>query len=170
MQPYMQSGHTRRQILELALASHSAAIAAAQQHAHQTMSAGTAKLVSLSTEDASEVEALASLIIPSGATPGAREAGVVYFIDKALAAFDRDKRETYRQGLRMARDRRLEMFPQSTGLAALSPADQLRFARAIETTEFFEMLRVHVIIGFLAPPEYGGNRNRAGWALIGFEG
>ncbi|MCC6365115.1 MAG: gluconate 2-dehydrogenase subunit 3 family protein [Bryobacterales bacterium] len=167
----MQSGHTRRQILELVLASHAAAIASAQQHAHQAVAAGgTPKLVSLSTEDAAEVEALASLIIPSGATPGAREAGVVYFIDKALATFDQDKREAYRQGLRMVRDRRLEMFPQSTSLAALPPAGQLRFARAIETTEFFEMLRVHTIIGFLAPPEYGGNRNRAGWALIGFEG
>ncbi|MCC6391472.1 MAG: gluconate 2-dehydrogenase subunit 3 family protein [Bryobacterales bacterium] len=166
----MRSGHTRRQILELALAGHAAAIAAAQQHAHQAATAGTAELVSFSTEDAAEVEALASLIIPSGATPGAREAGVVYFIDKALATFHQDKRETYRQGLRMVRDRRLEMFPQSTGLAALTPGDQLRFARAIETTGFFEMLRVHAIIGFLAPPEYGGNRGRAGWALIGFEG
>ena len=44
------------------------------------------------------MEALASLIIPSGSTPGAREAGVIYFIDKALATFDRDKREAYRQG------------------------------------------------------------------------
>jgi gluconate 2-dehydrogenase gamma chain len=170
MQPYMRSEHTRRRILELALASHAAAIASAQQHAHQAVTAGTANFVSLSTEDAAELEVLASLIIPSGATPGAREAGVVYFIDKALATFDKDKREAYLEGLRMVRGRRLEMFPQSTSLAALTPADQLRLAHSIEATEFFEMLRVHTIIGFLAPPEYGGNRDRAGWVLIGFEG
>lgn len=170
MQPCMRSGHTRRRVIELALASHAAAIAAAQQHAHQAAARGVSRFVALSIEEAAEVEALASLIIPSGATPGAREAGVVHFIDKALATFDKEKCEAYREGLRMMRDRRREMFPQSESLAALSPGDQLRFARAIEGTEFFEMLRVHTITGFLAPPEYGGNRGGAGWALIGFEG
>src|SRR4051812_15167591 len=101
----MATEPTRRQILELALASHGAAIAAAQQHAHQSAQAGNpgakpgaqTKLQSLSEHEAKEVEALASLIVPSGSTPGAREAGVTYFIDAALATFDRDKREAYRQ-------------------------------------------------------------------------
>ena len=86
---------TRRRILELALAGHAAAIAEAQQHAHDAAKPGNPdrKLQSLSTAEAREVETLASLIIPSGSTPGAREAGAIYFIDKALATFDRDKRE-----------------------------------------------------------------------------
>jgi gluconate 2-dehydrogenase gamma chain len=161
---------TRRRILELALASHAAAIAEAQQHANHTAIAGTpGKLQSLSAEEAEEVGALASLIIPSGATPGAREAGVIYFIDKALATFDIDKREAYRQGLRTVQARRQELFPGSTSIAGLKPHDQLRLAEAIENTEFFEMLRVHTVMAYLGRPEYGGNRNQAGWKLIGFE-
>jgi len=166
----MATDPTRRRILELALASHAAAIAEAQQHAHRSAQGGAQpKLRSLPEEEASEVAALASLIIPSGSTPGAREAGVTYFIDAALATFDRDKRAAYRRGLSMAQARRAELFPDSTSIAGLKPAEQLRLAEAIEHTEFFEMLRVHTVIAFLGRPEYGGNRNQAGWALIGFE-
>src|SRR5579859_2209646 len=160
----MMTELTRRRILELALASHAAAIAEAQQHSHQAAKGGTPdKLQSLSAEEAGEVGALASLIIPSGSTPGAREAGVTYFIDKALATFDRDKREAYRQGLRTVQARREELFPGSTSIASLKPGDQLRLAEAIEKTEFFETLRVHTVMAFLGRPEYGGNRNQAGW-------
>jgi len=173
----MAAEPTRRRILELALASHAAAIAQAQQHAHQAANvanpdgkAGTQpKLQSLSPEEAEELGALAALIIPSGSTPGAREAGVTYFIDKALATFDRDKREAYRQGLRIVQARREKLFPGSTSIASLKPGDQLRLAEAIENTEFFETLRVHTVMAFLGRPEYGGNRNQAGWTLIGFK-
>jgi gluconate 2-dehydrogenase gamma chain len=168
---------TRRRILELALAGHAAAIAEAQQHAHQASKAGNpeakagtqGKLQSLSAEEAEEVSALASLIIPSGSTPGAREAGALYFIDRALATFDRHKREAYRQGLRMVQARREELFPGSTCIARLPPGDQLRLAEAIENTAFFETLRVHTVMAFLGRPEYGGNTNHAGWAVIGFK-
>jgi hypothetical protein len=173
----MATEPTRRRILELALASHAAAIAEAQQHAHQAANAGNpdtkagtqGKLQSLSAEEAEEVGALASLIIPSGSTPGAREAGVAYFIDRALATFERDKREAYRQGLHAVKARREELFPGSTSIASLKPGERIRLAEAIEKTEFFETLRVHTVMAFLGRPEYGGNRNQAGWALIGFK-
>ena len=175
--PEMMTEPTRRRILELAVSTHAAAIAQAQQHAHQAakienpdVKARTqGKLQSLSAEEAEEVGVLTSLIIPSGTTPGAREAGVTYFIDKALATFDRDKREAYRKGLRAVQDRREELFPGSTSIAKLKPGDQLRFAEAIENTEFFEMLRMHTVMAFLGRPEYGGNHNQAGWNLIGFK-
>jgi gluconate 2-dehydrogenase gamma chain len=168
---------TRRRILEMALAGHAAAIAEAQQHAHQAaklenpdVKAGTqGKLQSFSAEEAEEVGVLASLIIPSGSTPGAREAGVIYFIDKALATFDRDKREAYREGLRLVEARRNELFPGSTSIAGLKSSDQIRLAEAIANSEFFETLRVHTVMAFLGRPEYGGNRNQAGWTLIGFK-
>src|SRR5262249_9569376 len=173
----MEAEPTRRRILELALASHAAAIAEAQQHAHQAANVenleartGTQrKLQSLSAEEAEEVGALASVIIPSGSTPGARETGTVYFIDKALATFDHNKRESYRQGLRTVQTRREQMFPGSTSIASLKPGDQLRLAEAIENTDFFEILRVHTVMAFLGRPEYAGNRNQPGWSLIGFK-
>ncbi len=38
----------------------------------------------LASDEAADVEAIAAQIIPTDQTPGAREAGVVYFIDRAL--------------------------------------------------------------------------------------
>ncbi len=36
--------------------------------------------------------------------------------------------------------------------------------------EFFEMLREHTIEGMFSDPIYGGNRNMAGWRLVGYPG
>jgi gluconate 2-dehydrogenase gamma chain len=36
--------------------------------------------------------------------------------------------------------------------------------------EFFPLLALHTRQGFYADPIYGGNKNRVGWKLIGFEG
>ncbi len=108
-----------------------------------------AKLQYLDPATAAEIENLAAQIIPSDDSgPGAKEAGVIYFIDRALATFDEDKRPVYREGLAAARGKQLA---------------------EIEHTEFFETLRRHTIMGFLASPAWGGNRDKAGWKLIGFE-
>lgn len=123
----------------------------------------------LDSGTAAELEAIASAIIPSDETPGAKEAGVIFFIDRALATFDHDKRELYRKGLAGAQDERLAMFPGSQSIAALSSGQRAALLKSIEKTEFFEALREHVIIGFLAGPEWGGNRGKAGWKLIGFD-
>jgi gluconate 2-dehydrogenase gamma chain len=45
----------------------------------------------LTDADAAVVDAIAALIIPTDDTPGAREAGVVQFIDRALDTFARDQ-------------------------------------------------------------------------------
>jgi gluconate 2-dehydrogenase gamma chain len=39
----------------------------------------------------------------------------------------------------------------------------------MEHSEFFELVRLHTIMGFLANPNYGGNRDEVGWKAIGFE-
>ena len=35
---------------------------------------------------------------------------------------------------------------------------------------FFETVRAHTLIGFLADPSYGGNRGHAGWRVSGYPG
>ena len=42
--------------------------------------------VNLSREEAAEFEAIAARILPTDETPGAREAGVIYFMDNVLGA------------------------------------------------------------------------------------
>ena len=52
-----------------------------------SQAAGEATLSFLTAAEAADVEAVAAQIIPTDDTPGAREAGVVHFIDRALATF-----------------------------------------------------------------------------------
>ena len=125
--------------------------------------------MSLDPATASDVAAIANQIIPSDDGPGAREAGVIYFIDRALSTFDAAKREACQKGIREVNDLRKKMFLDSTSIAALAPEQQIELIRAIETSEFFELLRTHTVLGFLGSPNYGGNQNQVGLKYIGFD-
>lgn len=141
----------------------------ALQHAHQAVQSTSAGFVFFDPATAAEVDALASTILPSDGTPGAKEAGVVYFIDKALATFDQDQRPAFRAGLDLVQTKRRELFPGAPSVAALTPGQREQLLRTIEATPFFEMLRTYTMIGFLASPEWGGNRGKVGWKLIGYD-
>ena len=112
---------------------------------------------------------MAAQVIPSDDSPGAREARAIYFIDRVLVTFDRDQQPAYTQGLKDLRHRTQELFPRADRFSSLTSAQQIQLLTAIEKTEFFELVRLHTIMGFLAKPEYGGNYNQAGWKLIGFQ-
>ncbi len=145
-------------------------ILAAQEHAHRAAQSKTAvKFEFLSAEQAADVEAIAAQIIPTDDTPGAREAGVIYFLDRALTTFDRDKQGVYTQGLADVNARARGLAPEVNGFAGLTAAQQIQLLRSIENTEFFELVRIHTVAGFFGNPERGGNRDKAGWKLIGFK-
>jgi gluconate 2-dehydrogenase gamma chain len=147
-----------------------AEVAAAQQHAHEAVQSSTPPpFQTFSPSTAAEIDAIASQIIPSTDGPGAHEAGVIYFIDRALSTFDMDQREAYRMGMASVQKKRQELFPASTSIAALTSEEQIQLVQGIENTDFFELLRTHTLYGFLGNPSYGGNRDRIGWKLIGFE-
>jgi gluconate 2-dehydrogenase gamma chain len=145
----------------------------AQQHAVQAVQAvADGHAVAFEYLDASAarvLSALAAEIIPSDDGPGATEAGVVYFIDRTLATFDADKREQYKKGLRQVEVLRSKLFPRSTSIEGLTREQCRELIRGFENSEFFEALRTHVVLGFLANPEYGGNRGKAGWRYIDFD-
>jgi gluconate 2-dehydrogenase gamma chain len=152
------------------VALHWPAILRAHQHAHEAASSDKpAALHFFSAEQAAEVEAMAAQIIPTDDTPGAREAHVVYFMDQALITFDRARQRDYTRGLAQLQIRTERMFPSTKKFSQLYPKQQIRLLTAIEGTKFFELVRLHTIMGFLATPEYGGNYNKVGWKLIGFE-
>lgn len=50
-------------------------------------------------EQAIEIDALTARIIPTDETPGAREAGMIYFIDRALKTFASSDRQLYADGI-----------------------------------------------------------------------
>jgi Gluconate 2-dehydrogenase subunit 3 len=150
------------------LSSHWPSVVTAQTHAEEAARQDSA-FQFFSPQQATEVEAITSQIIPSDETPGGREAHVVYFIDRALTSFDRDKQPAYIEGLKQVQALVKSLFPGETKFSDLSSERQIRLLMAIERTDFFELLRIHTVMGFLAKPDYGGNQDEVGWKLIGFE-
>ena len=127
------------------------------------------QLVWFDAAAAAEIKVIAGEIIPETGTPGAESAGVIWFIDRALAGYDRDKRDLYARGLRETEARRAELFPQSTSIQSLTQDQRIALLKAIEKTEFFKQVRFHTILGFFGHPMHGGNRDMAGWKMLGLE-
>jgi gluconate 2-dehydrogenase gamma chain len=160
-------------------------ILAAAQHAHAGAKSNPAPALEvLTAEEAKEIEALSSAIIPSDELPGAREAGVVYFIDRALKTFAADAKPMYEKGLADLSKMTSEMFPGVERFSAATPDQQEKLLAKLEQESqsggrqggwmggatgmsFAGMLRFHTLAGFLVDPEGGGNRDFAGWKVIG---
>jgi hypothetical protein len=80
---------------------------------------------------------------------------------------DVDLRQRYRSGLAQ-----LESLAQSrfgSGFTALTSVEQ-RQVLTQANRQFADLLNRHVIEGVLGAPEYGGNRDRLGWQLVGYDG
>jgi gluconate 2-dehydrogenase gamma chain len=144
---------------------------AISSHAHERASSPShsGKLQFFTEEDAADVESITALILPTDETPGAREAGVIHFIDRALATFDREKQAIYRAGLAEVRQHIQRLAPGLLRVAQLSPEQQAELMEAIVPSEFFGVIRTHTLMGFFGNPSYGGNRGEVGWKLIQFE-
>jgi len=123
----------------------------------------------LSAADAADIEAVAAQIIPADDTPGAREAGVVHFIDRALATFLSQLAGDYRVQLAEFQTVCRERHPGAASFASLTSTQQVVFLRAVDQTPFFDTTRLLTLLGMLSMPAYGGNRDGVGWKLIGFE-
>jgi gluconate 2-dehydrogenase gamma chain len=143
-------------------------VAAATQAGHDAASGSTA-LKFLTAEEAADVEAISAQIIPSDATPGAREAGVLLFVDRALVSFYSQQAPLFRSGLAHFQGECRKWRPQAGSFAALPVAQQLEFLHTVEHTPFFDLMRFMTVIGMFSMPAYGGNRDSVGWALLGFE-
>lgn len=139
----------------------------------------------LTEDEAMIVAAAAARIFPSDDSGiGAKEAGVVIFIDRQLAGpWGRDRyrytqgpfdenaarefgyqgkaapRETYREGLKGLK-----------GFDTLAPEEQDKKLQQIEDTHFFALLRQNTIEGMFSDPVHGGNVDMVGWQLVGFPG
>jgi len=123
----------------------------------------------LSASESRELAAIAERIVPTTETPGAREAGVIFFIDKALGTFQRDALPPIRRGLADLRRRSVRRKPGAKAFADLAPADQDALLVEIEEGEFFGRVRFLTMVGMFANPSLGGNRDQAGWKILGFE-
>ncbi len=143
------------------------AILAACERAEQVRSDALALQV-LTEEEFRALDAITARIIPTDETPGAREAGVAYFMDVVLADDRERELATLRAGLVDVRNR-VRSAHGAESFAELSEADQDSVLRSIENEPLFGMLRYLTIAGMFALPEYGGSGTAAGYEMIGFD-
>ena len=135
--------------------------------------------------EARVVAAACERIFPSDANgPGAKEAGVVIYIDRQLAGPYGADKYRYTKGAFVesvpehgyqGRDNPRETYHD--GIAKLGanfdelPAEQqIEKLHSLEKTHFFQLLRAHTIEGMFCDPMHGGNAGLIGWQLIGYPG
>jgi gluconate 2-dehydrogenase gamma chain len=161
---------------------------ASTQQAHEDSVA----LLYFNDEEARTVEAVAERLIPGdGTDPGATDAGVVYYIDRAVAGVSTDLQTVYRRGLRELTELcrrehgapftdldpavRDEVIRRFLGPEVQESAEGLQFGPSDQPggailLRFFAVIREHTVEGYFCDPAYGGNRGAVGWKLVGFPG
>jgi hypothetical protein len=135
---------------------------------HMAMDKTPAKttFTTLTAAEAAEVEAIANQIVPGGATPGARDAHAVYFVDNALGSFFKDQLPSFRKGLVEFQ----AAYAAKNGPAPFSKAadaQQIAWLQTVDKTPFFLAVRRLTVLGIIAMPKYGGNFEGLGNKLIG---
>jgi len=136
-------------------------------------------LQTLTSEESNVLDAVVARLIPSDDLgPGAKEAGAVHYIDRALGGALTSSRPAYAAGLAA-----LDSYARSSrgdAFARLSPTDQDSVLIDVETgaatgftgspAVFFSMVLNHTHQGTFGDPYYGGNANFVGWDLLGYPG
>jgi gluconate 2-dehydrogenase gamma chain len=148
------------------------------EHVAETFEGGHG--VFFNDEQAATVAAFAERLMPGApGKPGASEANAINYIDLALAGAYADQQDLYRRGLAQ-----LDTYCRKTynqPFVKLSAAQQDEVIGALEQGKasefefptaqaFFNTLRTHTMEGMFADPVYGGNKDFAGWKLVGFPG
>ncbi len=126
-------------------------------------------LTHFSVLQGADIEAIASRIVPTDDAPGAKEAGVVYFIDRMLGAAAKVQVPLFDEGLVDLSKYVKKTFAGKTTFASLTVEQQDATLRSMEQTPFFGAMRFATIAGFLSLPKYGGNQDFVGWKFIGQE-
>jgi gluconate 2-dehydrogenase gamma chain len=131
-------------------------------------------------DDARTVAAFAERLMPGApGRPGATDADVLNYIDLALSGPYADEQDFYRRGLTQLDAhcvaaygkpfRNLDATQQDETIAALEHGKSTAFSWPTAPA-FFNTVRKHTLEGMFADPIYGGNKDFAGWVLVGFPG
>lgn len=115
------------------------------------------------------LEAATHRLIPSDDLPGAKEAHVIGYIEKALELrFYRTHRANLERGAALLDSAALRDFGRP--FVALSDVERdrvLAYAQR-QDRQFFNTLHMMTLEGFLGDPIHGGNQDQAGWQAIGY--
>jgi gluconate 2-dehydrogenase gamma chain len=131
-------------------------------------------------DDARTIAAFTERLMPGApGKPGATDAGVLNYIDLALAGAYAGEQDFYRRGI-IALDahcvaaygkpfRHISTAQQDEAIAALEHGQTTAFTWPTAQA-FFNTVHKHTMEGMFADPIYGGNKDFAGWILVGFPG
>jgi gluconate 2-dehydrogenase gamma chain len=161
-------------------------VAANEASDHAAMAPGTASVMGdghgafLNDDDSRTVAAFAERLMPGApGKPGATDANVLNYIDLALAGAYADEQDFYRRGLLQLDAhchaaygkpfRSLPAAQQDEVIDALQHGKSSAFTWPTAQA-FFAILHRHTLEGMFADPIYGGNKDFAGWQLVGFPG
>ena len=134
----------------------------------------------LSDREVGVLEAMLEQIIPSDEDPGAREAGVIYFIDRQLVGPYERFQSIYREGLASVEATSRSLFDRS--FSGLNSDDQVsllhrlekdeagqEFRKSRQASSFFQMVVDHAMQGFYGSPIHGGNKDFLSHEMLGIE-
>jgi len=137
------------------------------------------RLETFTAAEADTVDAMLDRLIPAdGSGPGATEARVLRYVDRALSGDLADSRPAYTAGVAAtnahARSRFGEDFADLTAAQQDTILDELERDVASgfspSSRAFFDLIREHALQGMFGDPVHGGNADFIGWDLIGFYG
>jgi gluconate 2-dehydrogenase gamma chain len=124
----------------------------------------------LTSAEAREIIAIAARILPTTDTPGATEAGAVYFFDKAFSTIFASMKAPARGMLAGFQSGVPAAYPGAQIFSDLDEADQDEYLKSVEQTPFFQGARFMTMAGVFGMSMYGGNRDNIGWKLAGMDG
>jgi gluconate 2-dehydrogenase gamma chain len=113
------------------------------------------------------VDAICGQIIPADDFPGARQAGVVYFIDLQLTRHYRKFRDSYRKGIAALDKASSGRFGKPFADLAVERQTEILAEEETNGSEFFDLVRTHAMQGFYGDPRHGGNRGEVSWKMLG---
>lgn len=116
----------------------------------------------ITPQQAADFGAVADRIIPPDDTPGARDAGVVFFADRFLGGMAAEQKSAFDTAIAEVNAAARKRVPAAASFAALTTAQQDQTLESIQTTESFAVLRSIAVAGYFSHPKHGGNRNDAG--------
>ena len=151
------------------LAATPASLRASLRHAARAAAGSPPPFETLTPEEAADIDAIAAQLIPTDDLPGAREAGALHFIDHSLATWAADQRPAFTAGLRDLNRELNARWPGAGPFANLPPERQIALLQAVEGTPFFQSMRFATVAATFADPSWGGNRDKVGWRILGFD-
>ena len=140
-------------------------------------------LTNLTANETEILSAMIDRLIPTDELgPGALDAGVIRYIDRALSEAESNAADAYRSGL-AALDA-YSRYTRGDPFVDLSTTDQDSVLIDVQigaatgagvgfdgsSGSFFNMVKSHTWQGMFGDPQYGGNQNFAGWDLINYPG